>query len=208
LDHRLDNGSCISGDVYVQFCEQRWGKFPALTLLLFCFQYRRDAIKFQRVLKRRLDKFSLQLSEEKTKLCRFGKFARRDAMLRNEPRSTFNFLGFTFYNSISRNGKYTVGCRTQSKRLSGAMNRVTEWCKVNRHQAVPWQARYLNAMLLGHYNYYGVTHNFASVSAFYRHTVKVWKRYLSRRSQRANISWDKYVKILSDYMAIALKFLI
>lgn len=37
-----------------------------------------------------------------------------------------------------------------------------------------------------------------SVSAFYRHCVKMWKRYLSRRSQRAKLDWEKYMKILKD----------
>jgi hypothetical protein len=76
---------------------------------------------------------------------------------------------------------------------------MTEWCKENRHQAVAWQARYLNAMLQGHYNYYGVTGNFRSVAAYYRNIVKIWQRYLSKRSQRAKLSWDKYMKILTRY---------
>jgi RNA-directed DNA polymerase len=101
--------------------------------VLFCFQLRNDAIRFKEVLKKRLAKFKLKLNDGKTKLCRFGKFAKRDYGLRKERRATFNFLGFTFYNRMSRNGKYTVGTRTQSKRLSGAMNRVTAWCKENRH---------------------------------------------------------------------------
>jgi len=78
------------------------------------------------------------------------------------------------------------------------MNRITVWCKENRHQAVSWQAHYLNAMLRGHYHYYGITGNFPSVSAFYRHCIKVWKRYLSKRSQRANIDWEKFMKLLKD----------
>lgn len=165
---------------------------------LFCFQFRNDAIRFKEVLKKRLAKFKLELNEEKTKLCRFGKFAKRDCKTRKEHRATFNFLGFTFFNRTSRNGKYTVGTRTQSKRLSDAINRVTTWCKENRHQAISWQARYLNAMLRGHYNYYGVTGNFPSVSAFYRHCIKMWKRYLSKRSQRAKLKWDKFMEILKD----------
>ena len=140
--------------------------------VLLCFQFRKDAIRFQEALKKRLNKFGLKINDEKTKLCRFGKFAERDRKSRKETRATFNFLGFTFYNRASHNGKYTVGTRTQSKRLSGAMNRVTTWCKENRHQAIAWQVRYLNAMLRGHYSYYGVTGNFPSVAAFYRHTVK------------------------------------
>lgn len=164
--------------------------------VLFCFQYRQDAINFLNMLKTRFKKFDLKLSEEKTQLCRFGKYAKRDCTIRGEKRATFNFLGFTLYNGISRQGKYMVGCRTQSRRLNAAMNKVTTWCKENRHQAIAWQARYLNAMLQGHYNYYGVTGNFKSVAAFYRHVVKVWRRYLSRRSQRAKIGWEKYMRIL------------
>lgn len=170
--------------------------------ILFCFQYRSDAIKFQRVLKKRLEKFNLQLNEEKTTLCRFGRYARRDSINYGEHRSTFNYLGFTFYNGISRSGKYKVGCRTQSKRLNSAMNHITAWCRENRHQAVSWQARYFNAVLQGHYNYYGVTGNFPSVAAFYRHVIKIWHRYLSRRSQRAKLSWEKYMSILKDYPLI------
>lgn len=166
---------------------------------LFAFQYREDAVKFIIVLRKRLSKFSLELNEDKTKLCRFGKFAERDRERRGEKRSTFNFLGFTFYNSISRNGKYKVGNKTQSSRLSGSMSRVTAWLKANRHQAVPWQAKYLNAVLEGHYHYYGVTGNFKCVSAFYRHIIRTWHRYLSRRSQRSYIKWEKYLRILERF---------
>ena len=76
------------------------------------------------MLKARLSKFSLELNEEKTKLCRFGKFARENSKKNHEKLSIFSFLGFTFYNGISRNGKYKVGCRTESKKLNMSMNRV------------------------------------------------------------------------------------
>ena len=79
------------------------------------------------------------------------------------------------------------------------MNNVTSWCKENRHQKIAWQARYLNAVLRGHYHYYGVTHNFASINAFYRHVQKMWQRYLSRRSQRSYIPWEQFWKLLKRY---------
>ncbi len=167
--------------------------------ILFCFQYRRDALRFMEALGRRLAKFGLRLNKEKTRLLRFGRFADRDRRIRGEKRATFEFLGFTFYNKLSRRGKYMVGTRTASKRLSQAMNVVTTWCKENRHQPLDWQQRYLNAILRGHYLYYGVAGNFRSIAAFYRHVVKVWRRYLSRRSQRSYIRWDKYARILRDH---------
>ena len=152
-----------------------------------------------RSLRKRLAKFGLRLNEAKTKLCRFGRFAERDRRERGEARATFTFLGFTFYNRVSRQGKYTVGMKTAGKRLRGCMTRVTQWCKENRHQAVDWQARYLNAVLRGHYYYYGVTGNFRSVAAFYRHAVRQWHQYLSRRRQRSYILWEKFVQILVRY---------
>lgn len=167
--------------------------------VIYCFQFRNEALRFLKAIKGRMGKFKLRLNEEKTKICRFGKFAERDRKLRGERRATFNYLGFTFYNKLSRNGKYTVGTRTQSKKLSGSMNRVTKWCKENRHQPIEWQVRYLNAVLRGHYLYYGVTGNFKSIAAFYRHVVWAWQRCLSKRSQRAYIKWDKFNKILERF---------
>jgi hypothetical protein len=167
--------------------------------VLFCFQYRNDAIRFMRALKQRLNKFGLSINEEKSKLCRFGRYAQRDAKTRGERRATFNFLGFTFYNGLSRQGKYKVGCKTQSKRLSASLKNVTKWCKENRHQAVAWQSRYLNAVLTGHYNYFGVTGNYPSISKFYRGVLYAWKKYLGKRSQRAKLSWEKFMGILKTY---------
>jgi RNA-directed DNA polymerase len=171
--------------------------------ILFCFHYRQDALRFLEALKKRLSKFGLRLNEDKTKLIRFGRFAERDRRARHEKRATFNFLGFTFYNKTTRAGKYTVGTKTESKRLSGCMNRVTEWCKANRHQAVAWQVRYLNAVLVGHYYYYGVTGNFPHVAAFYRHLKRTWHRYLSRRSQRSYLPWERFMKLLERHPLVS-----
>ena len=138
--------------------------------LLFCFQHENQAMKFREILKARLQKFGLKINDQKTKLCRFGKFAKENSKRHSENRATFNFLGFTFYNGTSRAGKYKVGCRTESKRLNMTMNRVTQWCKENKYQAVEWQARYLNAVLRGHYNYYGISSNYPSICILSPHT--------------------------------------
>jgi RNA-directed DNA polymerase len=169
---------------------------------LFCFQSFQDAIRFKKALENRLKKFGLRLNESKSQICRFGRFAEENRKRAGEKRKTFQFLGFTLYNKTSRQGKYTVGCRTASKKLRIAMNNVTKWCKENRHQKIAWQARYLNAVLKGHYHYYGVTHNFASINAFYRHVQWAWQRYLSKRSQRSYISWEAFYAIQERFSLI------
>lgn len=65
----------MSGDVHVQFCEQRWGKFLALTHLVFVFKRPRDAEVFYRVLPKRLAKYGLQLHEEKSQIIPSGHIA-------------------------------------------------------------------------------------------------------------------------------------
>lgn len=166
---------------------------------LFCFQRFDDAIRFKKALLQRLAKFSLSVNESKTHLCRFGRFAEQNRKRAGEKRKTLQFLGFTLYGKVSRNGKYTVGCRTASKKLCAAMNHISKWCRENMHQNLEWQARYLNAVLRGHFHYYGVSHNFASINAFYRHVLWAWHRFLGRRSQRGKISWANFHLLLKRY---------
>jgi hypothetical protein len=66
----------MSGDVHVQFCEQRLGKFLALTHLVFIFQRKDDAKRFYSVLPKRLNKYGLILHTEKSHpdFCQFLDF--------------------------------------------------------------------------------------------------------------------------------------
>ena len=65
-----------------------------------CFQYEEDARKFYKMLKERLTKFGLELSEDKSQIIKFGRTAGNDA-------GTFDFLGFTVISGKGRNGKYS-----------------------------------------------------------------------------------------------------
>ncbi|WP_250312143.1 reverse transcriptase domain-containing protein [Rickettsia endosymbiont of Oedothorax gibbosus] len=58
--------------------------------LLFCFQHENQAIKFQGMLEERLQKFGLEINLQKSKICRFGKFAKENSKRQNERRDTFS----------------------------------------------------------------------------------------------------------------------
>ena len=64
------------------------------------FQYREDAEKVMRALKVRLAKFGLELAEDKTRIVPIGRF--------NRGKSEFDFLGFTFFDAVSRKGFYNL----------------------------------------------------------------------------------------------------
>jgi len=61
------------------------------------FQYEDDGRRFLEELRERFQRFALELHPEKTRLIRFGRFARRDSRRFDGKRKpeTFNFLGFT-----------------------------------------------------------------------------------------------------------------
>ena len=71
--------------------------------LICCFQYSDDANRCLSVLKSKLHKFNLELSETKTRLIRFTRFI----LCNNE---SFIFLGFEFRWEIARSGKEVKAC--------------------------------------------------------------------------------------------------
>ena len=158
-------------------------------IVLF-FQYEDDARMVYEALKQRLAKFGLELSEEKSSIIRFGRFAGKEA-------GQFDFLGFTFITGKSREGKYLVIKVTSQKKLKVKKQKVKKWIKDNMHIPVGELIKKINLKLRGHYNYYGLSHNMGRMRNFYSYVKRQLKLKLSRRSQKGKISWDKFEKILT-----------
>ena len=134
-----------------------------------CFQYRREAYRFFEMLEKRLAKFGLKLSAEKTRVIEFGKFAVQSRKAKGEGKpETFDFLGFIHYCGLSRNGKFRVKRRTSKKKLDGAVARIKQWLKQVRCLPVKEIIAGLNLRLSGHFRYYGVTDNSPGISSFWR----------------------------------------
>jgi RNA-directed DNA polymerase len=99
----------------------------------------------------------------------------------------------------SQRGKFTVKVKTMHKRLRRGLKAVAEWCKENRHRPVSEQQDTLNAMLRGHYQYYGRTSNYRALRQFYEGVKGTWKKWLSRRTRGTSHNWDKYLLLLKRY---------
>jgi group II intron reverse transcriptase/maturase len=154
-----------------------------------------DAYAILDALKGRLSKFRLTLSEEKTRIVRFGRNAPKD----DQP-SSFDFLGLTHFNDKTRNGKYKVGRKTSKKKFSMKMKALNEWLKDVRCMLSPEEIwKVLKVKLIGHYRYYGVSGNFRMI-ANYRHIVlRKLFFWLNHRSQRKSFTWDSFHRYLRRY---------
>ena len=161
-----------------------------------CFQYREDAIRFQNVLRRRLEKFSLVLEPTKTKLVEFGRFAAKHACKRGRKRpETIYFLGFTLYCTRNQNGNFKVGFRTEKSRLQRSMANLSDLMRRIRHLPVRVQVFNLNRALRGHYGYYGIAGNFRALQKVHRFVERYWRKMLNSRSREGSVTWEVFHKI-------------
>jgi hypothetical protein len=163
---------------------------------VLCFEYHADAVKFRDVLEKRLNKFALELEPSKTRLIEFGRLARRAADKKGTRTETFSFLGFTFYDSKNRHGRYKVGMKTKKKRLHRSCVKIKAMLRRYRHDPIREQRKRINVMLSGHNRYYGMPGNSKSLDNFYHVTLRYWREMLSSRSQNGKLNWDKYNHIL------------
>ena len=74
--------------------------------------------------------------------------------------------------------------RTAKDRFSRALHRIREWCRAHRHADIEAQHRALVRKLSGHYAYFGVTHNSDALGRFRYEVTRIWREWLSRRSQK------------------------
>jgi RNA-directed DNA polymerase len=159
----------------------------------------RDARRVIAVLPKRFAKYGLTLHPDKTRVIPFRRPSRsqkgRLQDKKSEPGS-FNLLGFTHYWGRSRTGKWVLKRKTASTRLSRALTRINTWCREHRHAKVSWQHQQLVLKLRGHYGYYGITGNMRSLRQFHRGVRRRWWKWLSRRSQRSRISWERFEDLL------------
>ena len=163
------------------------------------FQYADDARRMLAALKERMAKFQLTLHEEKTRLIEFGRLPALDHHRRGQRRlRTFAFLGVTHYCSWTRDGRFVVKRKTQSRRLTAKLKSLREQARVRMHAPVVEQHRWLCQVLRGHYAYYGLPSNFRALNAFHEQVRLLWFRSLRRRSQR-RLTWDGYSVLLQRF---------
>jgi len=154
------------------------------------FQYARDAERFYKSLPKRLEKFNLEVAEDKTHILRFSRF---QPSLKNK----FCFLGYEFYWDSDTKGKPRLFRRTSRKKLQTTKRNLSEYIKENRHMKTSLLLVSLVRKLRGHYNYFGVIGNLAGLHAVSKHVMELLYKWLNRRSGRRSFTWEKLKNYLT-----------
>jgi RNA-directed DNA polymerase len=159
-----------------------------------------DAERIERALKRRFEKHGLEIHPTKSRRISFGRYERENAERQGRRPNTFDFLGFTHFCGRTRNGKFKVGRRTSRKKFVAKCKAMNDWLRKIRNMVATkewWQT--LRAKLRGHYEYYGVSENYAGLAQFYKTTVRMVHKWLNRRSQKRKMNWERFKHYLECY---------
>lgn len=165
---------------------------------VFCFQYEKDARRFYKSLVKRLDKYNLEVSEEKTKFIEL-KEDEDDKDDDDHGNHSFDFLGFTHYMGKDKNGEKRIKRKTSKKKYRASLFRCKKWITNNRTLPTKEFMRNIKQKIQGHCNYYGITDNLRSVSNFIDECKRLLFKWLNRRSQQKSFDWDKFNLFLKKY---------
>jgi RNA-directed DNA polymerase len=159
--------------------------------VVVCFQYREDAERFHARMQERLANFPLELHGEKTRLLEFGRYAVQNRQHRGIGKpGTFTFLGFTYICGHNRHGGFIVLRKSARKKVTAKVKEIARTLRRRITEPVEVIGQWLQQVVRGHYQYYAVPRNHAALSWFRDQVTYVWKKTLSRRSQKGYVKWE------------------
>jgi len=160
------------------------------------FEFEEDALRVMDVLPKRFNRFGLTIHPKKTALIKFGK--PRSSESKANGNGTFDFLGFTHCWAKSHRGFWVIRRKTRRKGVKRFLRSLWLWCRINRHLPLKEQHKMLCLKLGGHYQYYGISGNYGVINKIYHYAKRYWQYWLSRRSHKGYINWEKFVISIVD----------
>jgi hypothetical protein len=93
----------------------------------------------------------------------------------------------------TKRGRPNVKLKTCSKRFRSKLKKINIWAREKRaiYALDEYWKRYA-AMIGGHIQYYGVSHNSLTVSKFVLESKYIVFKWLNRRSQRKSFNWSEF----------------
>jgi len=165
------------------------------------FEHESDARRFWEAMRARLQKFSLSLHPDKTRLVEFGRFAAASRKRRGLGKpETFDFLGFTLVCSKSRRGRFLLKRRSRRDRMKAKIKEVAGELRQRMHQSIPEQGKWLKQVVTGYFGYHAVPTNAAALVTFRDEIMARWRWVLHRRSQKSALTWTRMKKLADDWL--------
>jgi RNA-directed DNA polymerase len=97
-------------------------------------------------------------------------------------------------------GRFAVRRKTIRKRLRAKLQRTKLELRVRMHDPLSQTGQWLKSIVQGHFNYYAVPGNAASLSLFRHRLLVLWWHSVRRRSQKHRISWTRMLDLAKRWL--------
>ena len=170
--------------------------------LVIGFQHQHKVKQFVEDLRQRLSEYGLELNEEKTRLIRFGRFARqnREELGEGKPES-FTFLGFRHVCAKNSQGRFEIRRITDGDRRRKKLQELKQELRRRMHDGVEPVGKWLKSVLNGYYQYHAIPGNLSVLKRFRQQVARYWFHALEQRSQRRP-TWEKLGPIFDYWLPV------
>ena len=193
-------------DLWVNAWRKKWAQGEVVVIryaddTVLGFQHQAEADRFLESLRKRLEKFGLELHPEKTRRIEFGRFAEPNRERRGEGKpETFDFLGFTHISGKNSKGHFTVKRRTIRKRMRSKLRQIKQQLRERMHDPVPQTGEWLKSVVQGYFNYHAVPGNMESLNVFRHRVTRLWRRVLLRRGGKRRPNWARLHRLVEHWL--------
>jgi hypothetical protein len=81
----------------------------------------------------------------------------------------------------------------------GRLKAINEQCRLMRPWPLAEQHRRLCQMLTGHFAYFAISGNYERSAAIVYQTRRLWRKWLSRRSWKSQVTWEHFSRVEELY---------
>lgn len=177
-------------------------RFPGATHPIIGFQHEEEARQYLKQLQETLGDLGLELNEDKTRLIRFGRFARLNREERGEGKpESFTFLGFQHICAENSLGRFEVRRITDGSRRRRKLQEIKQELRRRMHEPIARTGEWLRSVLNGYYQYHAIPGNIPVLKHFRTQVARLWFHALAQRSQRRP-TWEKLAKVFEHWLPI------
>ena len=166
------------------------------------FKNEHEARQYLKDLQEQLGEYGLELNEDKTKLIRFGRFARMNRKELGEGKpEAFTFLGFQHICAENSVKRFEVRRITAGDRRRKKLQEIKQELRRRMHEPIAKTGEWLRSVLRGYHQYHAIPGNIAVLKNFRTQAARQWFHALEQRSQRKP-TWEKLGKVIEHWLPI------
>lgn len=162
--------------------------------MVFIFENPEDAKRIYAVLNKRLNKFGLELHEDKSSMIPSGRKAAIRAAKAGERIPTYTFLGFTCYWGKGRKGTWRLKYTSRKDRFSATLKELRAFLRGHLNvQDTDELLRSVIRKVKGWISYHAISDNARRVELFLDQVKRTVLEWFNRRGGKHPMTWEKLI---------------